>query len=71
MTQILSVENTKNKKKKSSIHSILIVFSVILIIFGIGLTSTGAYSYYRNLSSNMEESIVTSGSTKPVITTER
>ena len=71
MNQILSVENTKNKKKKSSIHSILIVFSVILIIFGIGLTSTGAYSYYRNLSSNMEESIVTSGSTKPVITTER
>lgn len=71
MNQILSVENTKNKKKKSSIHSILIVFSVILIIFGIGLTSTGAYSYYRNLSNNMEESIVTSGSTKPVITTER
>lgn len=71
MNQILSVENTKNKKKKSSIHSILIVFSVILIIFGIGLTSTGAYSYYRNLSNGLDDSIVSEGSTKPVITTER
>ena len=71
MNQILSVENTKNKKPKSAIHSILIVFSVILIIFGIGLTSTGAYSYYRGLSGGMDKSIVSEGSTKPVITTER
>ena len=71
MNQILSVENTKNKKSKSAIHSILIVFSVILIIFGIGLTSTGAYSYYRGLSGGMDKSIVSEGSTKPVITTER
>lgn len=71
MNQILSVENTKNKKPKSSLHSILIVFAVILIIFGIGLTSTGTYSYYRGLSSGMNKSIVSEGSTKPVITTER
>ena len=71
MNQILSVENTKNKKPKSAIHSILIVFSVILIIFGIGLTSTGAYSYYRGLTSGLDKSIVSEGSTKPVITTER
>jgi len=71
MNQILSVENTKNKKPKSAIHSILIVFSVILIIFGIGLTSTGAYSYYRGLTSGLDKSIVSEESTKPVITTER
>lgn len=71
MNQILSVENKKNKKPKSSIHSILIVFAIILIIFGIGLTSTGAYSYYRGLSNGLDKSIVLEGSTKPVITTER
>ena len=71
MNQILSVENKKNKKTKSSIHSILIVFAIILIIFGIGLTSTGAYSYYRGLSNGLDKSIVLEESTKPVITTER
>ena len=52
MNQILSVDETKKKKgkNKASVHSILIVFSVFLIVFGIGLTSTGAYSYYINLS---------------------
>ncbi len=71
MNQILSVENTKNKKKKSSIHSILVVFSIILIIFGIGLTSTGAYSYYKGLTNGLDKTIVSDESTKPVITTER
>lgn len=71
MNQILSVENNKKKKQKSGIHSILVVFSIILIIFGIGLTSTGAYSYYRNLSSSLEDNVATSGKTKPVITIER
>lgn len=73
MNQILSVESPQNKKKsnKSSTHSILIVFAVILMIFGIGLTSTGAYSYYRNLSDNKNNSIATSSNTKPVITIER
>lgn len=74
MNQILSVESPQNRKKRSnrsSTHSILIVFAVILIIFGIGLTSTGAYSYYRSLSNNLNESIVSPTSTKPVITIER
>ncbi len=71
MNQILDVEITKNKKKKSSIHSILMVFAIILCLFGLGLTSTGAYAYYKSLSSNFDDSIVTEGSTKPVITTER
>lgn len=74
MNQILSVESPQNRKKKgkkSSIHSILIVFAIILMIFGIGLTSTGAYSYYRNLSNNLDKDITVSSNTKPVITTER
>ena len=71
MNQILSVENTKNKKKKSSVHSVIIVFCIILIIFGIGLTSTGAYSYYRNLTKNIDDNIISTNSTKAVITTER
>lgn len=76
MNQILSVENRNYKNKrgrgsKSSIRSIVKVFSIILIIFGIGLTSTGAYSYYRSLSTETEKNTVDDGSTKPVITTER
>lgn len=70
MNQILSVER-QTKKKRSSIHSIIMVFAIILIIFGIGLTSTGAYSYYKNLSNNFNNSIVSEASTKPVITIER
>lgn len=73
MNQILSVDSPQNKKKKkrSSIQSIIIVFAVILMIFGIGLTSTGAYSYYRSLSNNLNNSIVSEASTKPVISIER
>lgn len=71
MNQILSVENTKSKKKKSGINSILIVFAIILIIFGIGLASSGAYGYYRNISNDLNQNIATSSKTKPVITTER
>ena len=73
MNQILAVEPPqKNKKKnKSSIHSIIVVYAVILLIMGIGLTSTGAYSYYKNLSNNTDNGIVTNTSTKPVISIER
>lgn len=73
MNQILSVDSPQNKKKKkrSSIQSIIIVFAVILMIFGIGLTSTGAYSYYKSLSNNLNNSIVAEASTKPVISIER
>ena len=44
MNQILSVEPSKKKgtSKKASIHSIVLVFAIFLLIFGIGLTSTGA-----------------------------
>lgn len=74
MNQILSVESPQNRKKKgnrSNIHSILIVFSIILMIFGIGITSTGAYSYYKNLSNNLNNNITVTSNTKPKISTER
>lgn len=74
MNQILSVENTKNKKKKqhkTEIHSVIVVFAVILLIFGIGLTCSGAYSCYKNVSNNVDNVKATSASSKPIITTER
>lgn len=72
MNQILSVEIEKKKKKsKASVKSILIVFAIFLIIFGIGITTTGAYSYYKNISNKENENIVLVNSTKPIITTER
>lgn len=72
MNQILSVEIEKKKKKsKASIKSILIVFSVFLIIFGIGITTTGAYSYYKNISNKENENIVLVNSEPPLITTDR
>lgn len=74
MNQILSVDETKKKKgkNKASVHSILIVFSVFLIVFGIGLTSTGAYSYYINLSKKEEgNNIIEKKETKPTITPVR
>lgn len=72
MNQILSVEIEKKKKKsKASIKSILIVFAIFLLIFGIGITSTGAYSYYKNISNKENENIVLVNSEPPLITTDR
>lgn len=73
MNQILSVEPSKKKgtSKKASIHSIVLVFAIFLLIFGIGLTSTGAYSYYKNVASNNDKKTVSSNGTKPKITIER
>lgn len=74
MNQILSTDPRQGKKKKgnkASTHSVLVVFAIILMIFGIGLTSTGAYSYYKTLSNNLDNNIVVKSNTKPTITTER
>lgn len=73
MNQILSVEmpNGRKNKSKSSIHSIVIVFVIILIIFGIGMASTGAYSYYKNVSNKKNNGLQVSSNTKPIITIER
>ena len=72
MNQILSVSIEKSKKNnKLSIHSIVIVFCVILIIFGVGVTSTGAYSYYKNLKEQANRKLLISNSKKPDVTTER
>lgn len=73
MNQILAVEKPQGKRKhKSGIHSILTVFAVILMIFGLGLTSSGGYAVYKSLSNNVDNNvIVSSSSSKPVITIER
>lgn len=50
MNQILAVDMPNNKKtKKASINSIIIVFVIILVIFGIGLIANGGYSYYQSI----------------------
>ena len=73
MNQILAVEKPqeKRKKHKSGINSILTVFAVILMIFGLGLTSSGGYAFYKNLSNNVDNKVVSSSTSKPVITIER
>lgn len=70
MNQILSVDKIK-KKKRTSISSIIMVFAIILIIFGLGVTSTGVYSCYKAFSNNIDENVMTTNTTKPTITTER
>lgn len=73
MNQILSVNIEKNKKNhKASIRSIVIVFCIILIIFGIGVTVTATYSYYKILVKNTsEDALINKASKEPYITTER
>ena len=72
MNQILAVERPQAKRKhKSGINSILTVFAVILMIFGLGLTSSGGYAFYKSLSSNVDNNVVSTSSSKPVITIER
>lgn len=74
MNQILSVEMPKkgknHGKQKASIRSIVVVFSIFLLLFGIGITSTAALSYYRSISGNYNNQLEISNK-KPVITTER
>ena len=69
MNQILAVEppNKNKKSNKSGVHSILIVFAIILMIFGIGVTTTGAYSYYREISNKSDEGTTGSSNSKPII----
>lgn len=72
MNQILSVEIEKKKKtKKASINSIVIVFCIFLIIFGIGTTCTGAYLYSKSLSNKSNENLPINNISKPIITIER
>ena len=57
MNQILSVENTKNKTRKSkmprnsgpiAIESILKFFAISILIFGVFMIGSGSYSMYVN-----------------------
>lgn len=68
MNQILSVENNKGKKKSKNsgpiaINSILVFFSISLIIFGVFIAGSGSYAIYKNI--NTEEP-----ATKPRISLE-
>lgn len=72
MNQILSMDIEKKKKnKKANINTIVVFFCIFLIIFGLGTTATGAYSYYKNLTNKSNEGLLVNNSTKPFITTER
>lgn len=74
MNQILSVESKKNSgknSKKASIHSIVVVFTIFLIILGIGLVGTGAFSYYKNVIKDGKNDKLPITNTKPIITIER
>lgn len=74
MNQILSVENKKSngkKTKKASIHSIVVVFSIFLIIFGIGLAGTGVYSFYKTSLNGNNNKNISNNKTEPLITIER
>lgn len=71
MNQILSTKpQSKTKKdKEQSTKKIIRTFAIFLIIFGIGLTSTGSYGFYRNIKE--VESLLNVPVSKPIITIER
>ena len=71
MNQILSVENTKKTKKKRSnngapieVNKIVMFFAIVMLIFGIMMTGTGAYAMFQN-------SKISSESMKPTIAIEQ
>lgn len=71
MNQILSVENTKKTKKNRSrrgstieVDKILKFFAIVMLIFGIMMTGTGAYAMFQNSKSS-------SNSAKPSISIEQ
>lgn len=71
MNQILATETKHNSnKKKMDINSVLRMFAIILIVFGIGMSATGAYGFYKSLSDEMNDEIIVLA-TKPIITIER
>ena len=72
MNQILSVDPNNNNHKKNNLRSILIVFSVVLMIFGVCLVGTGAYAYIKHIyNSSNNNDLEVSTNTKPVISIER
>lgn len=72
MNQILATENLTNKKNKTKknrmrnsgpadIKTVVRVFAIVMLIFGIFVIGTGSYAIYSNEAQNTE-------ATKPVIT---
>lgn len=68
MNQILATSNTtSNRKKKAGpadIKTVVRVFAVVMIIFGIFMIGTGSYAIYKDNESKAE-------TTKPIITEEQ
>lgn len=72
MNQILSVDPNNKNTNRTSLRTVLIVFSVILMIFGILIAGTGVYSYFKNMANNKDDNdLEISTNTKPVISIER
>ena len=72
MNQILSVDPNNKNTNRTSLRTVLIVFSVILMIFGILIAGTGVYSYFKNMANNEDDNdLEISTNTKPVISIER
>ncbi len=70
MNQILSVNTKSNVNKKMTINSVVIMFTIMLIFFGIGTTASGAYGFYKSLSEQMNNDIVILA-TEPQISIDR
>lgn len=71
MNQILSVNpQVKNgKNNKVGITLVIRIFAIFLMLLGIGITGTGAYSFYKNISDSSDDVLI--AVSKPVITIER
>ena len=71
MNQILSTrpQNETKRSKEQKTKRIVRIFAIILIIFGICLTSTGSYGYYRSIKEAKE--LLNVPVSRPIITIER
>lgn len=73
MNQILSVELPKNdskQKHRTNKNSIILVFSIVLLIFGIGIASTGVFSYYKSRMEDSQNGLQVSLNSKPSVSIE-
>lgn len=68
MNQILSVEMSKDKPKKSNIKSIIIFFSIVLIIFAIIIAIVGVFLLEKKQKEQPQNTVITG--TQPNINVE-
>jgi hypothetical protein len=55
MNQILYIEKNKKKKEPLELKTVVKIFSVIIIIFGVILLAKGGYTIYKNVSEKSNE----------------